>query len=1253
MSTDSNSSASEVSSLEIEFQKFLDDLSKRKKIIDKKTTIRDFIDNASKWSVNSQFEKSLFLGSNTSTQTIESIRKWREYIHQTWADSSYELISILPLLSTFSSEVLRKHITVNFELSNDLLQYANNEHSHEILEKQSKMCLYYINNQIPMSEIDWLNLLLYNHDSEISIRMPIKFPNNANDLGKIVLYSMCFPNWWLIDDENEDYYVYKFRTKTREHKFVEISKTYALIFSYMLLSTAGDQPYYLRINNSNNPHKIIKAPIQHLSENMVSLKQIVNSERPKNNQNTSDTTQNTSDKPKQATPMTQCQHVKITPPPTKDRPIIVNDNIEYWHNGIKFTRPRNNSFTELKETRNKIPDTKVIIDRPNIKLNPSNKSVTGDQQILKSLNSEINTYDHLCGDYYWNGRHTRISLIAMVENYYTPEIDKYPCSYAYRITYFDAQNSNCNEFALNCKHLLAMIPILSSRTREAIKTMITGPDGYQYQLPIEYLRTLTNDLLIDSLEVLVQGLPDHPSKEADYRLPDIESNFPMNKTEAQLLWRGPEIHDRAYSLIPGPLDRSLGTIPITEKETQRSIGKRMKGRLKELDTTQINVIKALVMKDVERFPVIGGPVYTQGCFIKWVDSFISRRHLTVPQSRMFYSCAVVCEHYLEMGINSLLQLFLSQFDLATKTFIKDEIEDKNTTLRFIIAPSTYIKIILGPMFETWEHLLFYKSDSIFYNHTISGKDPETVVQMLNIFQRSLGADEVICQTDISAFEASQNGYAVDLEYIYYHHTLDPDPVCSALLNAYKMFQTSNSKIVNKLFTIIRTAMRLSGLNNTSKGNYLLNYIMMVVINGIKRFLFEGDDGVVIVHKSRIQDILDNAIFPLKLITADSVYDLSFCGYHFDRFGNKYSKTWPEFWAKLNTYFARQPLSWQKRCQIMKLRLISYQFMYPNDPNVRIAYDIYKTYWSGHEVPIDFKTYKTYTRQNWWKLQQYNIELPFMQVPELKWFADKIPTSLDELSQYDIEDIVEGDLYNVKYRFMNLANQFLNRWGFFKKFYIIFMFVFFSITRLLTFRRPIPYATIKRMIDDHRAAFIYAQARFQLGATIGLDDMISHKLRSASLKIDKFNTILQATLNKMRVFNYKRINTIYENLIIHGVSAGLDKLIELSRLQLSHSLLEKLITDEMQIQTEVSIKKVMKKLTRTYIAGVTYSEDELRVKAHNREKYRQVLSMNNRFETDEYDDNDTDNETNDIQQLNTDMSNTVSPLLPDNMQIPKT
>lgn len=468
-----------------------------------------------------------------------------------------------------------------------------------------------------------------------------------------------------------------------------------------------------------------------------------------------------------------------------------------------------------------------------------------------------------------------------------------------------------------------------------------------------------------------------------------------------------DISERAVSLLDMPwLDHYV--FPINKKELTKTAWKRL---LRGFITENYDRLRSRFEQEAKNFKNIGGTIFSDADgydFRGYAQDCIQRKGLTEVSSAEWMAAADQATDLLEEDPSgkTLIAVLFYCLTKQTHVFIKDEEYGKSdTTLRLIVSPHVFVKVVFGTVFRPIEETIYFHEDSPLSGHLIKGKTQEEIRQMI----MNLSADDdgfepeeeldkpVYAELDHSAFESSQAKESLDLEYGIYESYYEADSLGRWIIRVVHTVNVTRGIMTNKFFTVLRDAMRWSGMNNTACGNAMMTAINLVVATGLSwraKFLVEGDDIIVWMTRRILQLLLANSVYPLTYEYSDRWSDLSFCGNHYDADGHRIMPDNDSFCRKITTYFTRQPVSRHKAYELLYLRLMSAQLQYGAQPLMDVLIDeVNIQYADVRHLGVRKKTIHQWYAENWYlcqnKLKHFKLPADTTKVPNFHSIYDRV------------------------------------------------------------------------------------------------------------------------------------------------------------------------------------------------------------------------------------------------------------------------
>lgn len=228
------------------------------------------------------------------------------------------------------------------------------------------------------------------------------------------------------------------------------------------------------------------------------------------------------------------------------------------------------------------------------------------------------------------------------------------------------------------------------------------------------------------------------------------------------------------------------------------------------------------------------------------------------------------------GSREFLDRMIESLGIRT-AFIKEELYKLYTAFRNIMNPSDLNKLLFGYLFKILEKVVFENKNFV---KTVPGDKRAEYVP------RHLGEWPVYLETDHTAFESAFTPLIMKMiEHAMYEWLIEDleEDFKAAYGWMFQMLRSSNV-IKTPYGKMSVKGKRLSGETNTSLWNGIVNFFLVWYLfdkqNTPFSAVFEGDDGL--IGCSEIPDfgILKGAGFLVKLDTAPTIGQLSFCGLKF-------------------------------------------------------------------------------------------------------------------------------------------------------------------------------------------------------------------------------------------------------------------------------------------------------------------------------------------------------------------------------------
>lgn len=358
---------------------------------------------------------------------------------------------------------------------------------------------------------------------------------------------------------------------------------------------------------------------------------------------------------------------------------------------------------------------------------------------------------------------------------------------------------------------------------------------------------------------------------------------------------------------------------------------------------------------------------SDGMFYSYAVDTASRKGLSMAESAQWADRGAYFDEHHEALIPALRE-GLDRLNC----FIKDELYPKDsTTLRLIVSPPLDVKIIFGAVFRQVEEMLYGPDQPISRHHFKKQSEAEVATTLNGL---GLQPGQVFFETDYSAFESSQNRESLNVEYNLYKTYYATNSLGWQIIDAVQRANVRDHTVLhNKAFNVTVGPMRWSGMPNTACGNLIMNIMNLVSNCGLTlddTFFCEGDDTIGVMRADQVARFAENSAYPLELLTSDDFSQLSFCGHHY--VNGKRVPMIPSFAvAKLLTYFTRdeRPLSLQSEYELMYLKSLSYQLLYPDWDGLHSILEILEEHYKNRVRPIiTQKAFRNWRKANYWWLE---------------------------------------------------------------------------------------------------------------------------------------------------------------------------------------------------------------------------------------------------------------------------------------------
>lgn len=391
----------------------------------------------------------------------------------------------------------------------------------------------------------------------------------------------------------------------------------------------------------------------------------------------------------------------------------------------------------------------------------------------------------------------------------------------------------------------------------------------------------------------------------------------------------------------------------------------------------------------------------------YVQSMRIRKNLTVRQFFSLLEKCVEISDLLEEDPMKVVRLLHYELWNNTKIFIKKELYSKDTTPRFIISPSPYVKLIYGCLIHQIEGVL-YREDSPFYHFFIKHKKEDEIAVDLTDFNDTCPPGYVFVANDFTSFEGSQPKPAQCIIFSLFFSFTEPDTLERNILNVVFDALCSYVNVYSENFILLKCPGQWSGLPHTSCGNGGLNVINAIVVMHIGPYDIkaEGDDGAIRASPETAENLPSHSIFPCESVISNSMFDLSFCGRRLDLNGRIFLHTDEELdeYVQFNTVLSSHTLSDQTLYDMGYMRLLSLSFRYPHNPVVERCRTRFNERFLNSGLHLSKKGVNAYSRSNWYEMLMNPLDVQ-------QWIRDRFdyPTQFPQLTEEDVRRVERSEV----------------------------------------------------------------------------------------------------------------------------------------------------------------------------------------------------------------------------------------------------
>jgi hypothetical protein len=309
----------------------------------------------------------------------------------------------------------------------------------------------------------------------------------------------------------------------------------------------------------------------------------------------------------------------------------------------------------------------------------------------------------------------------------------------------------------------------------------------------------------------------------------------------------------------------------------------------------------------------------------------------------------------------IYEYFLNEIyqDAEVGIFCKEEFYEEPKNFRGIWARVDAFKALAGPFFKIIEDQLFKLAH--FIKKISKNERPQYIDEMLR-------NDAYKYQnTDFTSFESLfTTDMMDDCEFQLYRYMSRHNTFAQIICRLMFKVIAGYNLVVNKYFSILVLAKRMSGEMNTSLGNGFSN--LMIIKFGFENYeipylgpVVEGDDSLSAAEKSIPPEYFTKMGLNVKMDIVEDLSTASFCGiiYHPDDMINIRDPREPlatTFWVPSKYAFCNE----KKYFELIKSKALSIMFEYPGCPILdKFGHKIFELLYA-YEVGWEFE-HDTYRR----------------------------------------------------------------------------------------------------------------------------------------------------------------------------------------------------------------------------------------------------------------------------------------------------
>jgi len=518
--------------------------------------------------------------------------------------------------------------------------------------------------------------------------------------------------------------------------------------------------------------------------------------------------------------------------------------------------------------------------------------------------------------------------------------------------------------ALNKAHYLSLLSRGFGNRDEATQlSMLQFTTAYPYKLPTMFIRMIATPTMRRVLNIIMDGTSEKRFTIEKHRPVDSDFDASGIVTSTELLMRaGAEEPVNCYKIVSNG-DKSPIMFKRDFRNTKLMVYKRMTPHLRfnpaSFSGKFVNFLKK--MSGNLHYNIKGDD------FIDYARDRCEAKMLSTGERIEWMANAMCAKELFETNRPGLYSLYAFSLFRLTKCFIKDECYDKTTTtLRNIISPSTFVKVVYGTIFRPYEDYIYYHS--AISKHLIKKMNDRAVHDKLSTLKQ--GADWVYGQYDSKAFESSYSSSMLQALYGELARVQD-NAVCRNIINMTCTWNINPKIIRSKFFSVIYEDGQMSGFAHTSCWNVLTNTGDKVINCGISierdMFLAEGDDFVICGPRAKVQRIAELSIFETTVLISEQFSELSFCGHHYLEDGTRIPDG--NLYDKLNAFWCHHEPTIQELFDVGVMKALSYSLYYPGHPILEQFIDDFNCVYGPMNLKLSRAGYEDFLKKQWWRIEQ--------------------------------------------------------------------------------------------------------------------------------------------------------------------------------------------------------------------------------------------------------------------------------------------